>query len=326
MLNLVRFRLWHSGAVDVPEWLSAWCRKHLGAVPADVLMRDEHMSDIFGLRLTDGREVVVKARPDQNGRAATCVEVQRLLADRGFPCPPPLTGVTVHEGRAIHAEEWRPGGEMLLGDDPPTARRFGGLLARMVELASDIEVGGTAPGAVTAPLPNPEWVRWDHDDHGPWPAIPYHDTRSAGVTLPEPLLDAATRLRDRLSVVFLPRVLGHADWESQNLRWQGGEPWMVHDWDSLAYLPEAAIAGSAAGAFASSGQPTLAPPAASEAFLDAYQQVRGPFDDQEIEVAWASSLWLALHNARGEVLYGSPPVALTAVRQQAAVRLRLAGA
>jgi hypothetical protein len=43
-------------------------------------------------------------------------------------------------------------------------------------------------------------------------------------------------------------------------------------------------------------------------------------------VAWASSLWLALHNARAETLYDSPPVALVAVREQSAERLRLAGA
>ena len=100
----------------------------------------------------------------------------------------------------------------------------------------------------------------------------------------------------------------------------------MHDWDSLAWMPEAAIAGSAAGAFASYGQPTLAPVAGSAAFLEAYQEIRGPFDDQEIEVAWASSLWLALHNARAETLYDSPPLALTAVREQSAERLRLAGA
>jgi hypothetical protein len=43
-------------------------------------------------------------------------------------------------------------------------------------------------------------------------------------------------------------------------------------------------------------------------------------------VAWAASLWLAVHNARTEALIGSEPVATTAVREQAAERLRLAGA
>lgn len=247
-----------------------------------------------------------------------------MLADQGFPCPSPLTGVTVHGGLAVHAEQWSPGGEMRRGDDPATARDFAVLLARMVDLAADVEVGGPAPGAVTAPLPNPEWLRWDHDEAGPWPSVP--STGRSGVALPDGLEDAAHRLRERLSVVYLPRILGHGDWETQNLRWHGDTPAVVYDWDSVAWLPEAAIAGSACGAFASAETPTLAPLASSEAFLAAYQRARRPFDDQELEVAWATSLWLALHNARAEALHGLPPVAITAVQEQAEARLRRAGA
>ena len=312
--------------MQLPGWTARWCRDHLGAEPAALLFRDAHMSEILGLRLTDGREVAVKSRPDQNGRAAACVEVQRTAAEQGFPCAAPLTGVTIQDGMAIHAEQWRPGGEMLRGDDPATARRFAVLLSRQVELAADIEVGGPAPGTVTAPLPNPEWVRWDHDEDGPWPAVPYLEARADRLPVPDDIEAVARRLRDRLAVAYLPRVLGHADWETQNLRWRGETPWAVHDWDSIAWLPEAAIAGSACGAFASAETPTLAPVASSAAFLAAYQDRRGAFDDQEIEVAWASSLWLGLHNARVEALYGSEPVAITAVREQAAERLRLAGA
>ena len=43
-------------------------------------------------------------------------------------------------------------------------------------------------------------------------------------------------------------------------------------------------------------------------------------------MAWATSLWLALENARGEALWNQPPVALNAVHEQAAERLRRAGA
>jgi hypothetical protein len=157
----------------VPHWVSSWCRAHLGSEPVDVLHESAHMSEVFGLRLADGRAVAVKARPDQNGREATCVEVQRFLAAQGFPAAAPLTGVTVDEGRA------------------------------------------------------------------------------------------ARRVRDRMAALVLPRVLGDGDWETQNMRWQ---------------------------------------------------------------VAWAASLWTALHNARAEALHGSRPVALAAVRTQAADRLRLAGA
>jgi hypothetical protein len=304
--------LWQHGRMDLPEWAALYCREHLGSPPAALLHRSRHMSDVLGLRLADGREVAVKARPDQNGREAACVEVQRTVAEQGFPCAAPLTGVTVHEGVAIHAEQWLPGGEMLLGDDPATAVLFAGLLARLVTLAAGIEVGGAAPGAIQPPLPSPEWLRWD----APGPSV----------ALAPLIEDATRRVRDRLAVIWLPRVLGHGDWESQNLRWHGSTPYAVHDWDSLAWLPEAVIAGAASGAFASSGQPTLAPVASSRAFLDAYQRARRPFDDEEIEVAWAASLWLALHNARGEVLRDLPPVAATAVLEQASERLELAGA
>jgi hypothetical protein len=318
--------LWQGGPVDLPRWVAPWCRDHLGEEPVELLHRSTHLAEVLGLRLSDGRLIAVKARPDQNGREATCVEVQRFLAQQGFPCAAPLTGVTVHEGTAIHAEVWRPGGEMLRGDDIATARLFAGLLAELVTLAADIEVGGTTPGAVAPPLPNPEWVRWDHPGPGPWPAISYHDERAEGRRLPEGIEDAAVRVRERLAMSRLPRVLGHADWETQNLRWNGDRPWAVHDWDSIAWLPEAAIAGSACGAFASAETPTLAPIASSVAFLDAYQAARRPFSDEELEVAWAASLWLALHNARGEALWDQPPVAIAAVADQAAERLRLAGA
>jgi hypothetical protein len=101
----------------------------------------------------------------------------------------------------------------------------------------------------------------------------------------------------------------------------------VHDWDSLAWLPEAAMVGAASGTFASAEIPTLAPLTSSGAFLVAYQQHRGiKFTTEEREVAWAASLWPAAHNARGEVLFDRPPVAREALRGQADQRLALAGA
>ena len=45
-------------------------------------------------------------------------------------------------------------------------------------------------------------------------------------------------------------MLGHADFEAQNLRWHGLDVWVVHDWDSLAWQPEAALVGAASAAFA----------------------------------------------------------------------------
>jgi hypothetical protein len=103
--------------------------------------------------------------------------------------------------------------------------------------------------------------------------------------------------------------------------------WAVHDWDSLAWQPEAALVGAASGLFANAGPPTLAPIESSEAFLTAYQDVRGRlFTTDEHEIAWAASLWPAAHNARWEALHGDAPVSGDALRAQAAERLHRANA
>ena len=99
----------------------------------------------------------------------------------------------------------------------------------------------------------------------------------------------------------------------------GREVWAVHDWDSLAWQPEAALAGAASGVFVSAGPPTLAPVDRSEAFLVACQNLRGyVFTAVELEVAWAARLWMAAYNAREEALCGDLPVCRDALGAQAA--------
>jgi len=302
---------------DLPGWLAAWCRDHLSGEPVEVLFQVQQVSMVFGLRLTGGMEIVVKARAD-DGRAASCVAAQARLAERGFPCARPLTPVTGAGSLAVHAEEFRPGGEVLHGNSPDVAARCAELFARlMTELASV---------TVAPPLPNPPWVRWDHADSGVWPAMAFLDNRDQSA-VPAYVVAAAERTRGRILAAGLPCVLGHADFEAQNLRWHGREVWAVHDWDSLAWQPEAALAGAASGAFASDGPPTLAPVESSEAFLVAYQNLRGRwFTAVELEVAWAASVWMAAYNAREEALLGGIPVGRNALRAQAAERLRRANA
>ncbi|WIY01441.1 phosphotransferase [Amycolatopsis mongoliensis] len=296
-------------------WLSPWCAEHLGSTPAEVLFARQSLSSVCGVRPADGREVVVKARED-DGRATSCVTAQARLAERGFPCPRPLTAVSVTGGLAVHAEEYRPGGEVLRGDTPDVAVRYAAVFARLMTELADV--------VVAPPLPNPRWARWDHADPGLWPAIGFLDERDQSA-VPRHVVDTAVQARDRLLAAELPCVLGHADFEAQNLRWHD-EVRAVHDWDSLAWQPEAALAGAASGAFASDSPPTLAPIGSSAAFLAAYQEFRGRrFTAEEHEVAWAAGLWPALHNARWEALHGDPPVCGEAVRAQAAERLANGG-
>jgi hypothetical protein len=302
---------------DLPDWLPAWCVGHLGAAPADVLFQLQQVSLVVGLRLAGGTDVVVKARAD-DGRAQSCVAAQARLAERGFPCARPLTPVVSVGSLAVHAEEFRPGGEVLHGNSPDVAVRCAEVFARLMTELADVTV---AP-----PLPNPLWVRWDHADSGVWPAIDGLDNRDQSV-VPGYVVDAAERTRRRLLAAGLPCVLGYADFEAQNLRWHGRQVWAVHDWDSLAWQPEAALAGAASGSFASDGPPMLAPIESSETFLVAYQDLRGRlFTTVEQEIAWAASVWMAAYNAREEALDWHTSVGRDALRAQAAERLRRAHA
>ncbi|QVQ52893.1 phosphotransferase [Spiractinospora alimapuensis] len=306
----------------LPTWLTEWCVRNVGVKPARVLFEPRRMSTVWGLRLADGREVVVKARED-GGRVVSCVAAQDRLARNGFPCPRPLTPALRVGSLTVHAEESHPGGELLSGDSPDVVGRYAGVFAwLMAELARTGDERGEAD---VLPLPNPRWVRWDHSGPGLWPAVEELDARDQ-TRVPGHVTHAAERARARLLASDLPRVLGHADFEAQNLRWHGDDALVVHDWDSLAWQPEAALVGAASGTFTSASPPTLASVDASEEFLRVYQERRGrAFDTEESRVAWAASLWPAAHNARWEALHGASPICATAVREQAEERLRRAG-
>jgi hypothetical protein len=166
---------------DLPDWLPAWCLDHLAGEPVGVLFQVRQVSMVFGLR----------------------------LAERGFPCARPLTPVTGVGSLAVHAEEFRPGGEVLRGDSPDIAVRNAEVFVRLMA-----ELAGVS---VAPPLPNPPWVRWDHADSGVWPAIDFLDSRDQG-DVPGYVVEAAELARGRLLAAGLPCVLGYADFEAQNLR------------------------------------------------------------------------------------------------------------
>jgi hypothetical protein len=276
--------------------------------PEEVLFVASDVSEVVGVRLADGRGVVVKRRPDESGRARQCVDGQRLLAEQGFPCPTPLTDVILRSGFAVHAELLVEGGEVETEDTPAAAERSAVLLADLIRRAAAFELD--------PPLPNPEWVRWD--------SLP---DRHATSEAPAWIEDTGRRVRAKLAGCRLPPVLGHADWAAQNLRWLRGEPLVVHDWDSLAWLPEAVLVGTAAGVFASHGPPTLAPVGSSAAFLDAYERARGErFSPYEHEIAWAASTLVALYDARDELIFGRPRLSYEGLRTQRAERLTRARA
>lgn len=305
------------GSVGGGGVVAAWCERRLGAGPIAVLFRAGHLSMVLGLRLGDGREVVVKARPP-SVRLYGCVAVQQALARAGFPCPRPLAGPEPLDGSLVTAEQFVAGGERL-ADGADSAERFAGLLAELVALAPPVS-------AVPSLAPSPPWAGWDHDAPGLWPTADDRDEDLNQRPGPDWLDDTAVRVRARLAELQLPRVVGHGDWESQNIRWRGRRPWVVHDWDSVVAQPEAAIAGQAAAVWPAAGGPGEAASVGQTArFLAAYQRARGRlWTAAEREIGWAAGLWVRAFNAKKDAVGGGGPQ-LDRLDSEVAERSRNAG-
>ncbi len=198
-------------AVD-PAVLAWWCMEHLGSPPADEIFRSGFLSAVIGLRLADGREVVVKVRPD-SPRIAACVDVQRRMFLAGYPCPRPLTGAVPFLDDVATAEAYVPGGAALPGADH-AARAFAEAFAWLIRLAP-------RPAEVSTLDPPPSWAAWNHAEDGLWPCPEDPDVGLNEVAGPEWIDDAGRRARDRLRACESETVIGHCDWLAGNLRWSG---------------------------------------------------------------------------------------------------------
>jgi Ser/Thr protein kinase RdoA (MazF antagonist) len=190
----------------------------------------------------------------------------------------------------------------LLAPGPDAAGRFASLLAELVRLAPD-------PAALPTLAPSPPWAAWDHHHPGLWPPPDDHPGDLNADPGPAWLDRVAAAVRTRLAELRLPPVVGHADWESQNLRWDGDRPLAVHDWDSAVAQPEAVVAGLASAVWPAAGGPAgAATVEQSEQFLTAYEQARGrPWTAPERQACWAAGLWVRAFNAKKERLEGGSP-------------------
>jgi hypothetical protein len=279
--------------------MSAWCNNHLGAVPRRRLFRRQHLSQVVALELADGRQVVVKARPFGQ-RIIGCLSVQAELAAAGYPCPAPLTEVTRVGDLAVTAETLIAGGEQLAG--AARAEPFAALLARLI---------ATAPAVAAVPslTPSPPWAGWDHRGTALWPDRDDQGRDLHQVAGPAWIDDAAGLVRERVLGCGEPDLIGHGDWESQNIRWRDGRPHAVHDWDSVIAQPEVAIVGLAAAVWPAGGGPAEAASVAQTAdFLQAYQAAaKITWTPGQAQLAWAAGLWVRLFNAKKDAARGGGP-------------------
>jgi hypothetical protein len=272
--------------------LDRWCERWLAAKPIGVIFATGHLSEVVGLRLADGREVVVKVRPNTR-RISGCVEVQRHLWESGFPCPRPLAGPAGFEGRTATAEEYVPGGAQL-ELDAESPGKFAELLWQLVDRCSHLAVDDRLN-------PPPPWVAWDHNQAGVWPLGDDGERDLNAHPGPRWLDEIGERTRLILNAFRSPHIVGHVDWESQNIRWKDGRPLVVHDWDSAALRPEATVAGAASAVFTRTDTQGSSSIDESERFLDAYQRARArAFAPDELRAAWAAGLWVRAFDTKDD--------------------------
>ena len=270
-----------------------------------------------GVRLNDGREVVVKARK-YVARIAGCVAVQRHLFQAGFPCPEPLAGPTRIGQCALTAERFVSGGVQF-----EDAARAPMLFARLL---GDLVVLSPAPNAVAVLDPAPPWLGWDHSGRNLWPPADDLIEELNAHAGPDWLDDAAAAAREVLAAYDDVSVIGHGDWESQNIRWNHDTPHVVYDWDSVVARPEATLAGAASAVFTATGDNGAPTVEQSEAFLVAYRAARSlPWSHDDRRAAWAAGLWVRAFNAKKRIVRGADPDA-DLTRREAEQRIaRLGG-
>jgi hypothetical protein len=295
--------------------LARWCTDHLGSPPADEIFRSGYLSSVIGLRLADGREVVVKVRPS-SPRIAACVEVQRRMFQGGYPCPRPLTGAAPFGDDIATAEAYVPGGAMLPSEGQ-AAQAFAEAFARLIT---------QAPPAVEVPALDSalSWAAWNHAENGLWPRPEDPDVNLNEVAGPQWIDDAGRQARDRLRAGGSEAVIGHCDWLASNLRWSGDALLVVHDWDSMIADSEPVLAGFAAALYSTVSANELATIGDTERFLIAYCQARGrKFTRNELERSWAAGVWTRAFDAKHQHAVGRPVTSLS--ETEARERLRRAG-
>lgn len=279
--------------------VSRWCAAALGSPVATVDFRAGHLSQVLGVTLADGRPVVVKVRGWQD-RLLACTGVQRHLAATGFPCPVPLAGPERQRGFALSAETLLTGGHRL--DPAGNGAAFAHLLHRLIAAAPPVD-------RLPSLRPALPWTAWDHDQRCIWPAMDDAGAKLTGAVGPAWLDRSAQHVRRALHAYAAAPVVGHGDFESQNIRWSGRTPLVVHDWDSVIAQPEAVVVGLAAAVWPAQGRPgQSASVSQTEDFLTAYEQARGRgWTNADRQAAWTAGLWVRLFNAKKDAAGGGGP-------------------
>src|SRR5579863_7645761 len=259
-------------AEEIAERVNTFCATHLGISVADYLFYESSQGAVFGIQLSDGHRVVLKAhQPDRplDFLSAT-YKVQRYLADHGYPCPRPLLGPTpIGYGHAT-VEELIDTGVYTDAHDPAIRRLMAEKLAQLASVTGDIkDIAGLRSTALGRQLP--EGILW------PTPHSRIFDF-AATISGAEWIDTLAYEARQKLAHSVGKMVIGHTDWSVKHFRFWDGNVCIIYDWDSLALEHETVIVGEAARGFTMTWHlDVLITPGQDEAraFVEEYETFRG---------------------------------------------------
>jgi hypothetical protein len=277
--------------------VEGFCRAQLGAGVADVLFRSTSVGVVFGVRLEDGRRVVVKVHQPRESRETleAVNHVQAYLHREGFPCPAPLVGPAVLGNGFAVAEELIDEGTFRDTHHPVCRRLMAETLAWHLELARACG----RPAALSAGWSLYASGRlWPLHAHAP---IFDFDATAVGAEW----IDAiATEAKARISPPG-ELVVGHHDWSGKHFRFAGDGVTVVYDWDSLRLGREAVIVGNAAMTFTANfdvpGLKLTPTPEEVRSFVSEYSAARAtPLGRGERDQVAACAAFVAAYTARCE--------------------------
>ncbi|WP_037497465.1 phosphotransferase [Solirubrobacter soli] len=263
------------------ELVDAFCRAHLRSGVARREFSASSVGSVHGVRLQDGRRVVVKVyRSDVDVvHLAAVGRVQARLADSGFPAPRPLLAPTPLANGVAVVETLVDRGRWADAHVPAVRRAVAGGLAALLEHAR------REPGLVAWREAYEQLWRSPHDRRFDFAGTAH------GAEWIDELASAARRRLDECADG--PVVVGHGDWRVEHLRFADGALSAVYDWDSLAVAPAPVFAGAAAHQFTADwsieGHACAPTFEESMAFLSDFEAARGtPFSDRERQLAYAA--------------------------------------
>ena len=286
-------------AEQIVDIVNAFCLAHMGAKLAGYLFYGSSVGSTHGVRLTDGREIVIKSRPpihvnpdlkhDRQSLDLIC-SVMRWLRAQDYPCPSVLLGPTpIGKGLATVEEYFAPGdyGDAFV---PACRRAIARGFAELIALLRTYD--GTVSslqhfqrGSALYPQPHGKIFNFE-----------------ATATGAEWIDEFARRARDT-ETHDGARALGHADWKIEHLRFQDGRIVATYDWDSLAFRTETELVGGSAPGFTAdwTREGVRRIPSAEDirAYIADYEHARGQsFTKQDRQSVFASCVYWIAYGAR----------------------------